>query len=341
MSMVAHASCLRSVISRRLGKLADAAEDARLALDFKLATSPPLAVAWAAAFCVEALTCLGRLDEAEDVVAVTAAREPPDGWVHTLLFLQARGALRVAQRRPAAALGDLAAAAEGWRDLGVDNPAVASWRTAAAAAHRASRHPETAAELTSEQLALARATADPVTLGIALRAQAAAAGPEYAEAALREAVSLLETTSARYELALALADLGGHMRRAGRRGDAQPTLRRALDLAQRTGAVPLAEQVRQDLLATGARPRRAALTGPDSLTSAERQVADLAVSGLTNRQIAQQLFVTQATVETHLRHTFQKLGISSRTGLQTQLAGQGSTYAGYPSSAGTGIPKVV
>jgi len=117
--------------------------------------------------------------------------------------------------------------------------------------------------------------------------------------------------------------------------------RRAHDLAQRTGAVPLAEQVRQDLLATGARPRRAALTGPDSLTSAERQVADLAVSGLTNRQIAQQLFVTQATVETHLRHTFQKLGISSRTGLQAQLAGQGSTYAGYSSSAGTGFPKVV
>ena len=58
MSIVAHASCLRSMIMRRLGRLEDAAADARLGLDFKLATSPPLAVAWAAAFCIEALTGL-------------------------------------------------------------------------------------------------------------------------------------------------------------------------------------------------------------------------------------------------------------------------------------------
>jgi DNA-binding CsgD family transcriptional regulator len=65
---------------------------------------------------------------------------------------------------------------------------------------------------------------------------------------------------------------------------------------------------RAELLAAGARPRRTALTGPDALTSAERQVAELAADGLSNRQIAQHLFITQATVETHLRHTFNKLG---------------------------------
>src|SRR5215470_12660529 len=78
MSMVAHASCLRSMIMRRLGRLADAAADARVALDFKLATSPPAAVAWAAAFRVDALTALGRLNEAEAVAIVTADREPPE-----------------------------------------------------------------------------------------------------------------------------------------------------------------------------------------------------------------------------------------------------------------------
>jgi hypothetical protein len=134
MTMVAHASCLRSMINRRLGKLEDAAADGRLALDFKLATSPPLAVAWAAAFCIEALTCLGRLDEAEAVATAAAGREPPDGWLHTVLFLQARGALRVAQRRPAAALDDLHSAGAGWRDLGIrrahrDGPARAGGRT--------------------------------------------------------------------------------------------------------------------------------------------------------------------------------------------------------------------
>ena len=91
MSMVAHASCLRSMIMRRLGQLDDAADDGKLALDFKLATSPPLAIAWAAAFCIDALTPLGRLDQADAVAAAAADRDPPAGWIHTLLFLQARG----------------------------------------------------------------------------------------------------------------------------------------------------------------------------------------------------------------------------------------------------------
>ena len=125
MSMVAHASCLRSMIMRRLGQLDDAADDGKLALDFKLATSPPLAIAWAAAFCIDALTPLGRLDQADAIAAAAADREPPAGWIHTLLFLQARGALRVAQRRPGEALGDLLAAAEGWHALGIDHPAIA------------------------------------------------------------------------------------------------------------------------------------------------------------------------------------------------------------------------
>ena len=64
-----------------------------------------------------------------------------------------------------------------------------------------------------------------------------------------------------------------------------------------------------------ARPRRTALTGPDALTSAERRVAALAGDGLSNRQIAQHLFISQGTVETHLRHAFQKLGITSRASL--------------------------
>ena len=169
MSMVAHASCLHSMIMRRLGRLEEAADAARLALDFKLATSPPLAVAWAAALGVDALTRLGRLDEADAMAAVAAGREPPEGWIHTLTFRQARGALRVAQHRPDEALADLLAAGQGWQALGVTNPAVASWRTAAVAAYRALGQHDEAAALAAEQLALARKAGSPVTLGIALR----------------------------------------------------------------------------------------------------------------------------------------------------------------------------
>jgi len=344
MSMVAHASCLRSMIMRRLGRFDDAAADAALALDFKLATSPPLAVAWAAGLCIEPLTRLGRFGEADAVAAAAADREPPPGWIHTLTFLQARGALRVAQRRHAEALDDLLAAGMGWRALGIDNPAAASWRTAAAAAHTALGHQQEAAELAAEQFTLARQVGTPVTLGTALRVYAAAAdaghsahpgrsghpGRSVAGESLAEAVGLLESTPARYELALALADLGAFLRRSGRRADARVPLRRALDLAQRTGAAPLAERARRELLATGARPRRTALTGPDALTSAERRVAGLAADGLSNRQIAQHLFITQPTVETHLRHAFHKLGITSRADLPAQLDRELPAMTGLP-----------
>jgi len=311
MSMVAHASCLRSMIMRRLGRLADAAADARLALDFKLATSPPAAVAWAAAFRIDALTALGRLDEAEAVAIVTAGREPPEGWIHTVLFRQARGTLRLAQHRPEEALGDLLAAAEGWQALGVTNPAVASWRPPAAAAHRALGHQDEAVALAHEQLDLARKNSSPITLGNALRIHGD----------LAEAVDVLESTPARYDLALALADYGTALRHSGQRTQARDPLLRALDLAERTGAAALAAEVRQELLAVGARPRRAALTGPDALTSSERRVAALAADGLSNRQIAEHLFVTQATVETHLRHAFRKLAITSRADLPAILKG--------------------
>ncbi|HEU5391901.1 MAG TPA: AAA family ATPase [Streptosporangiaceae bacterium] len=332
MSMVAHASCLRSMIMRRLGQLEDAAADARLALDFKLATSPPAAVAWAAAFAVDALTCLGRLDEADAIAQAVAARKPPAGWIHTVTFRQARGTLRLAQHRPEEALEDLLAAAEGWQALGVANPAVASWRPPAAAAHRALGQPAKAAALAREQLGLTRKTfaaarergapasegGSPVTLGLALRSYGVTCGtPDE----LAEAVRVLEATPARYDLALTLADYGAALRHSGQRTQARELLLRALDLAERTGAAALAAEVRQELLAVGARPRRAALTGPDALTSTERRVAGLAADGLSNRQIAEHLFVTQATVETHLRHAFRKLAITSRTDLPANLNG--------------------
>ena len=138
---------------------------------------------------------------------------------------------------------------------------------------------------------------------------------------LPEAVSVLEATPARYELALALADHGASLRRSGRRTQAREPLLRALDLAERTGAAGLAAEVKRELLAAGARPRRAALTGPDALTAGERRVAALAADGASNRQIAEHLFVTQATVETHLRHAFRKLNITSRAELPATLNG--------------------
>jgi DNA-binding CsgD family transcriptional regulator len=110
------------------------------------------------------------------------------------------------------------------------------------------------------------------------------------------------------------------LRRRNRRTEARELLREALDAAHRVGAKRLAEQAETDLRATGARPRRVVLTGLDSLTASERRVAELAGQNLTNREIAQLLFITDRTVEGHLTSVFRKLRLDSRTKLPAALA---------------------
>jgi len=121
------------------------------------------------------------------------------------------------------------------------------------------------------------------------------------------------------EHARALADFGAALRRRGRRSNAREPLRRALDLAHRCGATALVDRAHAELIATGARPRRAVVTGLDALTASERRVAQMAAEGLTNRQIAQALFVTEKTIEWHLGQAYRKLEIGSRSELPRVL----------------------
>src|SRR5919197_3181969 len=110
------------------------------------------------------------------------------------------------------------------------------------------------------------------------------------------------------------------LRRRNRRAEAQKLLREALDTAHRAGAGMLADYADTELRATGARPRRVVLTGLDSLTPSERRIAELASQDLTNREIAQMLFVTDRTVEGHLTSVFRKLHLDTRTELPAALA---------------------
>jgi DNA-binding CsgD family transcriptional regulator len=110
------------------------------------------------------------------------------------------------------------------------------------------------------------------------------------------------------------------LRRANRRAEAREHLHQALELAQRCGANLLVERAHEELIATGARPRRLVRTGVDALTPSERRIAAMAAEGLSNREIAQALFVTLRTVEMHLSNAFRKLDISSRTQLPGALA---------------------
>jgi DNA-binding NarL/FixJ family response regulator len=105
----------------------------------------------------------------------------------------------------------------------------------------------------------------------------------------------------------------------GNENAAEP-LRAALALASVCGAPALADEVRSELYAAGARPRTDAQSGLASLTASERRVVDLAAGGETNRDIAQALFVTPKTVEVHLSNAYRKLGIRSRRELGRSLA---------------------
>jgi DNA-binding CsgD family transcriptional regulator len=263
----------------------------------------------------------GELDEAEaQIEASGMAGEIPELiWFAFPLF--ARGQLRFAQGRFEQAADDflkLERLSVQWGTLGAPAPpaGVCATRAFAALGDRERARPRAEAAL-----AHARRWGAPTALSQALGALAMTLDGAERLAALEQAVAVLDGSPARLVRAEALADLGAALRRAGRRADARPPLREALELARRCGAGGLAKRAYDELSATGERVRRYTPIGVESLTPSERRVAELAVSGLTNRQIAQTLFVTVKTVETHLAAAYDKLGIHSRQELPAAMAG--------------------
>ena len=214
---------------------------------------------------------------------------------------------------------DALAVSEEMRQPHVTHPMWNSWRAIRAAALAALDRRDEARELLEEELALARDWGSPSLLGRCLR-QLGSFDGEAGLPMLREAVETLAGSGARLEHAHALSALGTVLRRAGKPKDSREPLRRALELAERCGAAPLAEHARSELYAAGSRPRTTALDGVESLTERELRVATLASGGQTNRDIAQALYVTPKTVEVHLTSVYRKLGIGSRRQLPGALA---------------------
>jgi DNA-binding CsgD family transcriptional regulator len=157
-------------------------------------------------------------------------------------------------------------------------------------------------------------------LALALRREASFLPARQAAEVLAEALDLAESTPRRPVTARVLASYGAALRRVERTLEARDVLYRAVDLAGEMGMERLREQARRELVLAGGRPRRMRATGPRSLTAAQQQVAALAAAGRTNRQIAEELFVTIKTVETHLAAAYRKLGIATRDALAPVLA---------------------
>lgn len=162
--------------------------------------------------------------------------------------------------------------------------------------------------------------AAPQAVGAALRSLGLIEGGVSGERLLRESVDVLEGSQARLEHARSLVELGAALRRSNKRADSREFLRQGLELAHKLGASALEERAQTELAATGARPRRLMLSGVESLTPSERRVAEMAADNMTNKDIAQALFVTPKTVEVHLSSVYRKLEITSRAQLPAALA---------------------
>ncbi len=277
----------------------------------------------AARMCLgAALLESGRLHDAQALFDTIHLGATPEVLVPTLLLH--RGRLRTALGRVEAGLADLEECGRQLRIRGWSNPAAYPWRSAAALAHGRLGHGVEAERLALEELALARCWGAPRPIGQALRVLGLLAHGDERIAFLTEAVRALRGCGAGLEEAHALRDLGRELLYAHKAKQAREHLRAALALAERSGADILLRELRQDLADSGAKPRRNSETGLGALTPAEHRTALLAADGLTNKEIANRLYVTQRTVEMHLSRVYRKLCIRDRRTLGTLISGQGA-----------------
>lgn len=309
---------VRADISLSRGDMTGAATHAAAALDLLPQPGWGVAIGWPLSTFILTATAAGRHAE-----SARALRHPvPDEMFQTLFglkYLQARGRHCLATGRPYAALSDFTTSgglSDQWPGKGLSS---LPWRSSAAEAYLHLNQPSQARELAEQELADLgnRRNRD---RGTALRVLAAASEPDERLPLLEEAVRVLRECGSRYELACALADLSHAHRQAGETDQADSVWRRAQHIAAKCG-------VKEPLCTIpDAGPRRL-LTAPrprDRLSEAEWRVAALVLAGKSNRQIAEDLYLTVSTVEQHLTRIYRKLAVRSRTDLAPVLAQESS-----------------
>lgn len=153
--------------------------------------------------------------------------------------------------------------------------------------------------------------------GVTARCTALVSDGAEAEDSYRDALGFLERTDVPIELARTHLVYGEWLRREGRRSDSRRELRMAQAAFMDMGALAFANRAAGELRATGA--KRTPISNANSLTPQEREIAKLAASGLSNKEIGVRLSLSSRTVGTHLYRVFPKLGVHSRAGLRDAL----------------------
>ena len=321
-SFLAYAlACHHRLWSRwRRGAITLALADAEVALELAGRGWKLIGPAAAWARC----ECLLETGDAEAAAASIDSVEPLEpglaGSCVEAWPLMARSRLELERGNPEAARSAALLCGSLLAPLLAPNPCIAAWRSRASLAAARLGDEPLARELWQEELRLARDCGAPRAVGIALRTGGLVEGGQRGIELLAEAVEALDRSPALLERARSMIDLGAALRRARRPREAREPLRQGGDLAHACGAAAVASFAHEELLATGARPRRRDTRGPGALTPRELQIAELAAQGLGNREIAQSLFITRKTAESHLRSIFRKLGITAREQIPEELA---------------------
>jgi DNA-binding CsgD family transcriptional regulator len=196
-----------------------------------------------------------------------------------------------------------------WLTLDLTEAAVRTGRLAEAAAHVAAVRQAGLAAISPRQ-------------ALTVEGAAAMAAPDH-EAAARFERALAVPGADRWPLDHARIQLafGERLRRMKATAGARTHLTAALDTFQRLGAAPWAARAGSELRATGLTIGQLAGAGPASLTPQQREIAQLAAAGLTNKQIGERLHLSPRTVAAHLHQLFPKLGVTTRAALRDALAG--------------------
>jgi DNA-binding CsgD family transcriptional regulator/tetratricopeptide (TPR) repeat protein len=268
------------------------------------------------------------LDQLHDADTLEPAlREAAAGSrdVMAAFALSATGALAAARGDHTTALADLQRAADLTAVVG-GSPAVVAWRELTSRSLLAAGRRREAEEMAREAVEHARTWGSRRSLGLALTCLAETEPSASSTATLREAVTLLDAAGTVDLLARARAALGGHLvRLTATREEGIALLHLARAYAQEEGIPSLVERVSDMLARHGVSVAEPVGSPLNLLTPGERRVVELAVSGVTNREIAHELTVTVKAVEWHLSRAYKKLSIRSRRGLVQALGGSGLT----------------
>jgi DNA-binding CsgD family transcriptional regulator len=226
--------------------------------------------------------------------------------------------------------GDSARAAEHFEqqrallaDLGITDVDLSPAADLVEAYLRLGRRDE-AEEIATELDAAAAVKGQAWSLARALRCRGLLAGDDELATHFEQALQQHAQTPDAFETARTRLAYGERLRRARNRVLAREQLRAAIETFERLDARPWAERAGAELAASGETLRRRDPTTADELTPQELQIALLLTAGKTTREAAAALFLSPKTVEYHLRHVYQKLGVRSRAELAEALAGGGA-----------------